>query len=133
MNWFMLQFKWIMLISGILTSTMIYTAIAPQAVLNSTFGATLESSLAEIVVRNWGVLIIFIGLLLIYGAFVAKYRPFILVMAGVSKLVFIALVLTYGRAFLGHQAGFIIILDAVMVGLYLVYLLNSDSITKGAQ
>jgi hypothetical protein len=124
MNWFMAQFKWIMLISGILTSTMIYAVIAPQAALTSTFGATLEGPLAEIIVRNWGALIGLIGIALIYGALTAAYRPLILVMAGVSKLVFIALVLTYGSAYLGQQAGFIIGLDALMVGLYTVYLIN---------
>ena len=30
--------KWIMLLSGVLTSTMIYAAIAPDAALQSTFG-----------------------------------------------------------------------------------------------
>ncbi len=125
MNWFVANFKWIMLISGILTATMIYAVIAPQAALNSTFGASLEDSLAEIVVRNWGALITLIGASLMYGAFALKYRPLILVMAGVSKLVFITLVLTYGTAYLGQQAGFIIGLDALMVVLYTVYLLNA--------
>jgi hypothetical protein len=126
MNWFMAQFKWIMLISGILTSTMIYAVITPQAALTSTFGATLEGPLAEIIVRNWGALIGLIGIALIYGALTAAYRPFILVMAGVSKLIFITLVLTYGTAYLSQQAGFVIAIDAVMVGLYLIYLMGSQ-------
>jgi len=45
--------KWIMLVSGILTSTMLYAAVAPQAALRSTFGETLQGPLAEIIVRNW--------------------------------------------------------------------------------
>ena len=51
------KIKWIMLVSGALTCTMIYAAIAPQAALQGTFGETLAGPLAEIVVRNWGVLI----------------------------------------------------------------------------
>ena len=125
MNWFVANFKWVMLISGIFTTTMIYAVIAPQAALNSTFGASLEGPLAEIIVRNWGALITIIGVSLIYGAFVLQYRSLILVLAGVSKLVFITLVLTYGTAYLGQQAGFIIGLDALMVMLYTVYLLNA--------
>ena len=57
MNWIVAKIKWIMLVSGVLTCTMIFAAIAPQAALRSTFGATLEGPLAEIVVRNWGALI----------------------------------------------------------------------------
>ena len=57
MNWIVTRIKWIMLVSGALTCTMIYAAIAPQAALRSTFGETLEGPLAEIIVRNWAVLI----------------------------------------------------------------------------
>ena len=47
------KIKWIMLVSGVLTCTMIYAAIAPQAALRGTFGEALEGPVAEIVVRNW--------------------------------------------------------------------------------
>ena len=33
--------KWIMIVSGVLTCTMVYAVIAPQAMLQSTFGETL--------------------------------------------------------------------------------------------
>lgn len=49
--------KWIMLVSGVLTCTMIYAAIDPRAAVLSMFGETLEGPLAEIMVRNWGVLV----------------------------------------------------------------------------
>ena len=57
MNWIVAKIKSIMLVSGALTCTMPYAALAPQAALRSTFGETLEGPLAEIVVRNWGALI----------------------------------------------------------------------------
>ncbi len=44
--------KWIMLISGLLTCTMFYAAVAPAASLQSTFGQALDGPVAEIVVRN---------------------------------------------------------------------------------
>ena len=53
MLWIVSSMKWIMLLSGVLTSTMIYAAIAPDAALQSTFGETLTGPLAQIVVRNW--------------------------------------------------------------------------------
>jgi hypothetical protein len=46
--------------------------------------------------------------------------------ATASKLVFIALVLTYGRSFLGHQAGVSVAVDAVMVVLWGAYLLRRE-------
>ena len=119
--------KWIMIVSGALTCTMIYAAIAPQAALQSTFGESLEGPLAEIVVRNWGVLIALIGAMLIYGAYRPASRTLILIVAGVSKLAFIGLVLGYGSGYLGQQAGFAILLDAVAIGLFAAYLLGMRS------
>ena len=114
--------KWIMLASGVLTCTMIYAAIAPHAALRGTFGETLEGPLAEVVVRNWGVLITLIGATLIYGAYHAAVRPLVLAVAAASKFVFILLVLAQGSRYLGQQAGIAIALDAVWVVLFALYL-----------
>jgi hypothetical protein len=122
MNWIVTKIKWIMLLSGALTCTMIYAAIAPQAALRSTFGVSLEGPLAEIVVRNWGALIALVGAMLIYGAFNAPTRPLVLVVAVISKITFIGLVLTYGTQYLGHQAGVSLAVDVVMVALFIGYL-----------
>jgi len=40
MTWIVANIKWIMIVSGVLTATMIYAAIAPEAALRSTFGET---------------------------------------------------------------------------------------------
>jgi hypothetical protein len=74
--------KWIMLASGVLTCTMVYAAIAPQDALRATFGETLDGPVADIVVRNWGVLITLVGAMLIYGAFNPTVRTFALTVAG---------------------------------------------------
>ncbi len=124
MRWIVGQIKWIMLISGALTCTMVYAALAPQAALASTFGETLEGQVAEIVVRNWGALIALVGAMLIYGAFDPPSRPLVATVAGTSKLIFIGLVLLHGRQFLGHQAGIAVVVDAVMVLLYALFLLG---------
>ena len=123
MNWIVAKIKWIMLVSGALTCTMVYAAIAPRAALRSTFGATLEGPVAEIVVRNWGALIALVGAMLIYGAFRPPARPLVLTVAGLSKLTFIGVVLVHGREFLGHQAGVSIAVDGIMVALFAIYLL----------
>jgi len=59
--------KGIMLVAGVLTCTMVYAVIAPQAALQSTFGDTLHGPLPEIVVRNWGALITLVGAMLLLG------------------------------------------------------------------
>jgi hypothetical protein len=125
MKWLVAKMKWVMLISGVLTLTMIHAAIAPSAALRATFGESLEGPLAEIVVRNWGALIALIGGMLIYGAFQPHVRALVLVVAGLSKLIFITLILTFGARYLGHQAGVAIAIDSVMVLLFIAYLVAS--------
>ena len=122
MKWIVARMKWIMLLSGALTCTMLYAALQPQAALRSTFGDTLEGPVAEIVVRNWGALIALVGGMLIYGAFHLPSRPVVLVVAGLSKIIFIGLVLIYGRQFL-DKARVPMVVDSVMVILFGCYLL----------
>jgi hypothetical protein len=105
MRWIVGNVKWIMVISGVLTFTMIYAAIAPDAALRFSFGETLEGPVAEIVVRNWGLLIALVGAMLIYGAYDPAARPLILTVAGIGKVFFIALVLSHGTRFPSGQAG----------------------------
>ena len=124
MSWIVASIKWIMLVSGALTCTMLYAAVAPQAALRSTFGETLEGPLAEIVVRNWGALIGLVGAMLVYGAYDPPGRPLILTVAGLSKLTFIGLVLVHGRQYLSGQAGLAIAIDLVIVALFIGYLLG---------
>ena len=125
MSWIAKQMKWLMLVSGVLTCTMVYAAIAPQAVLRSSFGATLEGPLAEIVVRNCGVLVALVGLMLIYGAFVEPARRLVLSVAVISKTWFIGLVLMYGREMLAYQVGTGVVVDAVWVVLFGGFLIST--------
>jgi hypothetical protein len=127
MKWIVGAIKWIMMVSGVLTATMIYAAIAPEAALLSTFGETSHEPLTKIIVRNWGALIALVGGMLIYGAFRPSVRPMVLVVAGVSKLLFIGLVLSQGTRYLRHQAGVAIAVDFVMVALFACYLYASLS------
>ncbi len=112
------QIKLIMLVSGALTCSMVYAAIAPQAALQSTFGETLEGPLSEIIVRNWGVLITLVGAMLIYGALTPTVRALALTVAGLSKLAFAALVLAQGGRYLSQQAGIFIAVDLLWVVLF---------------
>jgi len=127
MKWINTNIKWIMVISGVLTSTMVYAALAPEAALQSNFGETLDEPLAKIIVRNWGALIAIVGGMLIYGAFKPAVRGLALFVAGVSKVIFIALVLSEGNRYLSEQVGIAVAVDSVMVLLFLAYALVSAS------
>jgi hypothetical protein len=125
MNWIISSMKWIMLISGGLTCTMFYAALAPQAALQSTFGETIDGAVANIVVRNWGVLIALMGGMLIYGAFNPPVRFLVLTVAGLSKVAFIALILMAGREFLDSQAGIAVVSDVLQVTVFVFYMLEA--------
>jgi hypothetical protein len=119
--------KGIMLVSGAATCTMVYAAIAPQAALRVMFGETLEGPLAEILVRNWSVLVTLVGVMLMWGAFKPQVRSMALVLGGASKLAFIGLVLAYGRHYLGQQVAIALAIDVIWVVLFAWYLLGARS------
>src|SRR5262245_472947 len=124
MNWILGSMKWMMLVAGLLSCTMFYATIAPQAALKSTFGEVLQGPVAEIVVRNWGLLIALMGAMLISGAFNSLVRPLVLTVAGISKVAFIALILTHGRPYLvDGSAGIAVASDVVQVMLFSAYLI----------
>ena len=124
MAWFIAKFKWIMLVCGLVTSTMFYAAFAPQDALLSNFGETLDGPLADLLVRSWGSLVGLVGVMLIYGALHPPARTMALLIAGLSKILFIGLVLSHGTRFL-YYAHLSLFVDAVMVGLFAVYLVAS--------
>jgi hypothetical protein len=125
MSWIIRHIHRIMMVSGLLTFTMVYAAIAPEAALRSNFGASLDGPVADVVVRNWGALIALIGAMLIYAARNPVLRPLALTAAGASKAIFIALVLSHGGIFLGYQAGIAVIVDAVWVIVFAAYLFST--------
>jgi hypothetical protein len=118
-----------MILSGVLTMTMFYAALAPEAALRSTFGESVSGPVADIVVRNWGALIGLVGAMLIYGARKPAVRPLALTIAGASKAVFIALVLSHGGRFLGYQAGIAVAVDAMWVIVFAAYLFTTRGLT----
>lgn len=127
MAWIIANIKWIMLVSGTLTFTMIYAAIDPEGALRSNFGETLDGPLALLLTRNWGALIALVGAMLVYGAFDPGSRRLALGVAVLSKAVFIGLVLSNGSRFLAHQAGVAVVVDSLMVVIFAAYLRKTRS------
>ena len=121
MNLIIKNIKWVMLASGLLTLTMFYGLFAPQAALESMFGASFNGTLENIVIRSWSALVGLIGAILIYGFFSQKNRVFSISVAAFSKVVFVSLVLLYGQEFLGKVAP-AIAMDCILIILSGVYL-----------
>jgi hypothetical protein len=121
--------KWLMLIPGIITCSMIYAAIDPQGALMQTFGESISGPIAEIVVRNWGLLITMVGALMIYGAYRPQYRQLILTVAVAGKFAFVALNLIYGQAFFA-KSGVALVFDSILIAIYLTYLMQSRQKTQ---
>lgn len=124
MNAISTRIKPIMLLAGVLTCTVVYAVFAPAAALQGMFGEALSGPLAEIIVRNWGALVTIGGAMLIWGAFNPPVRGLVLLAVGTSKLIFIALVLTYGRAALTAQGAVTIAVDALWVVLFALALIG---------
>jgi hypothetical protein len=118
--------KLIMLITGGFTCTMAYALFSPQAALTSMFGESLSGggALAEIIVRSWGALITLVGAMLIYGAFNPQQRPLILTIAGLSKLIFVGLLVLLGSQYFPKTI-VPIALDGIAVILYAICLLGA--------
>jgi hypothetical protein len=111
-----------MLVSGVLTASMFYGLFAPQAALESMFGAAFGGQLESIVIRSWSALVGLMGVILIYGALNEQHRAFSAAIAATSKAIFVTLVLVYGQAFLGKAVA-AIIMDCVVISATLIYLL----------
>jgi hypothetical protein len=114
--------KWVMLVSGMLTFSMVYAVFAPEAAVTNMFGEAIAGPVANIVVRSWGALIALIGVMLIYAAFNPANRKFAATIAAVSKFVWVGLVFFLGGEFL-DTAGLAISFDAVVAVILSTYVL----------
>ena len=123
MKWIVAYIKWIMLVTGLLTASIFQYAVAPQSALTADFGHGVEGALAELLVRNWGVLVGLVGLMLIYGAVVPPARRLVLSVAALSKLAFVALMLTAGSAYLAQRIRYAVVVDSLEVLIFVAYLL----------
>lgn len=120
MAWLTENIFWILIVAGVLTVSMIQAVFAPRATMKAYFGESLDSPAGDLLMRNWGALVAAGGALLVYSAFYPDARPIALVFVGAGKLLFILLVLTSGL--FKAQARVAVIIDAIMVALFALYL-----------
>lgn len=116
----------LMIVSGLLTMTMLYVAIAPVAAAEKMFGETPSGAMATVALPNLGLLIGLMGALLVWGGVHAPSRKLALIVAGASKIGFISLVLMQGEKYLSGL-GVPVVVDAVMVVLFALYLVFGRS------
>ena len=125
MAFYLSKFKWVMLVCGLLTCTMLVGLFSPESSLQSNFGEVLTTGPENVVVRGWGALIGLMGIMLIYGAFNPSVRNYSLMIAGANKVIFILLALLFGRQYLSFGLGTAVVVDAVMIILFAIYLFFS--------
>jgi hypothetical protein len=104
---------------------MLVGLFSPETSLQSNFGEALVTGPENLVVRGWSALIGLMGIMLIYGAFKPAVRNYSLIIAGINKIIFIGLILIFGRQYMPFGLGTAIVADAIMILLFAVYLFNS--------
>lgn len=115
-----------LIVFGALTLTMVGATFAPMTMLAATFGADFDDPLALLIVRSWGALIGLIGAMLIYAAFHPEQRKPLVFVAMISKMIFLAMLISYGSAYLAAAVG-VIIADTVAIAFFAACLLAARS------
>lgn len=114
---------WILLVSGIITSSMLAAVLAPRFVFQQFFGTTLDGALGNAIMRNWGLVIGMSGLLLIYAAYDETVRTPIMLFSIVGKLFFAMQVFAAGSSLKAARGGAII--DLVIGVVFCAYLIGT--------
>lgn len=122
--------QWVLLVCGLLTLSMIQAVFAPRATVRAYFGEAQEGPQFDLIVRNWGMLIAAGGALLVWASFEPGVRLAAIVLAGVTKIAFIALML--GSGVMKRQAWVALVADSFMAALFAAYLLATLPATQGS-
>ena len=120
MSWIVANIRWILIVSGLATSSMLAMAVAPRFAVRYVFGEEASGAVSDVMARTWGVMIFASGAALIYAAFDEAVRVPVMVLAIIGKGAFSASVLASN---LRRQRAFSMALaDLVMVALFAWYL-----------
>lgn len=131
MTWIVAKIKWIMLLAGLLSCAALWGAIEPKEAQDYLFDKALKGALADVIVRDWAVLLTLVGVMLIYGAFQVQHRTPVLIIACVSKLTFLGLMLGYGRKYIEEHMNYAMAAELLMVGLFIAFLIGMRRIGSG--
>ena len=123
MSWIITNIYWVLVIGGLLTTSMVFPMLFPKKASKYIFGEIAEGALGTLFTRSWGQMIFSTGLLLVYAAYHPEARLPILVFASFTKLTFAILAISNGRRYLHKLAMPIAFGDLTMVLLFVWYLL----------
>jgi hypothetical protein len=124
----MSSLAWILIVSGLVTAGGGFAAlISPRLLLRLGFGVESPQNAALFFVRHWGVLIVAVAALIVYGAYNPEIRTPILVAAAVEKFA-IGFFVFFGplKRTIGMTA--VSIVDGLFAILYVVYLVQGSSL-----
>lgn len=121
LNWVVAKIRWILLATGMSTCAMLYAAVRPDEAVDLMFDLTLESPLAQIFVQGWAASAWIVGMLMLYGAYAHHARVLSMTVASTGKLVFLGLMLAYGRQYLDQWVSAVLAVEAVTVALFGTY------------
>jgi hypothetical protein len=124
MSWIVTNIDWILIVCGVLTSTMVMPMIAPRLAFKNMFGEIADGPLGLLLMRHWGQMIFATGLLLIYSSYYEDSRLPILAFASFTKLTFVVLAFSNRTRYKRKPAMFIALGDLTMVLLFVWYLLS---------
>jgi hypothetical protein len=123
MSWIVTNIYWVLIVCGVLTTTMLFPMIAPCRAFKLIFGEVPDGPLSKLLARNWGQIIFSTGLLLFYAACHEEARLPILMFASFTKLTFASLVISNGGRYAKKMAMQLACGDLTMVGLFVWYLI----------
>ena len=112
----------VMMLSAVLTLTMLAPGFPPAEAGRAFFEMLAADGVAPLLFEHWRIVIGASAGLLIAGALHLKLRAPALILSGLSKLGFIALVLRYGEM---GSLGPVVAVDAVMAALFALFLIAS--------
>ena len=116
-----------MVFAGVATCTTLTAAVGPREALVNMFGSNLTDPLANLILRSWSFLVFLTGALLIYGAFNEDSRMLCTVTAGISKIGFLPLIITFGSAYIDN-VWVTVMFDLIVVMVLACYVVSARKI-----
>jgi hypothetical protein len=131
MTWIVAKIKWIMLLAGLVSCAAIWGAFEPRDAQDYMFDKALKGALADVIVRDWAVMLTLVGAMLIYGAFQVQHRIPVLIIACVSKLTFMGLMLWYGKKYIEEHMTWAMVAEGAMVAVFITFMIGMRRIGSG--
>jgi len=113
----------ILLLSGLITSSLIIQVVAPRYALKAFYGQTVDSEISLFLARAGGLPIATIGALMIWASFNDAIQLPIIISALISKALFITLIV-FNWKVTGKGYALTIVIDSIVILLLSLYLLG---------